>query len=65
MGNQFENQVMEMLKQLTERMEQGFSWVNERLDGIDERLNQVELRLGGIDEKLDVIGGNLKKPQNN
>lgn len=25
MGNQFENQVMEMLKQLTERMEQGFS----------------------------------------
>lgn len=56
-----ENQVLEMLKHMNERMEQGFSKVNEKLDGIDGRLNQVELRLGEIDEKLDGIGGNLKK----
>jgi chromosome segregation ATPase len=61
MANQFENQVMEMLKQMNERMEQGFSKVNEKLDGIDGRLNQVELRLGEIDEKLDGIGGQFEE----
>ena len=61
MANQFENQVMEMLKQMNERMEQGFSEVNEKLDGIDGRLIQVELRLGEIDEKLDGIGGQFEE----
>ena len=63
-----ENQVLEMLKhmndrmeQMNERMDQGFSKVNQRLDGIAERLNQVELRLGGIDEKLDGIGGQFEE----
>ncbi|MBU0941630.1 MAG: hypothetical protein KKD36_09385 [Bacteroidetes bacterium] len=56
-----ENQVLEMLKQMNERMEQGFSEVNEKLDGIDGRLNQVELRLGEIDEKLDGIGGQFEE----
>jgi len=56
-----ENQILEMLKQMNDRIEQGFSSVNERFDGIDERLNQVEVRLGKIDEKLDGIGGQFEE----
>lgn len=47
-----ENQVLEMLIQINERMEQGFAMVNEKFDKIDERLNQIEFHLGGIEEKI-------------
>lgn len=40
MVNQFENQVTEMLKQMNECMEQGFSKVNEKLDGIGGNLKK-------------------------
>lgn len=56
-----ENQTLEMLKQMNDRIEQGFSKVHARFDRIDERLNQIELRLGGIDEKLDGIGGQFEE----
>lgn len=56
-----ENQILEMLKQMNDRIEQGFTSVNERFDRIDERLNQVELRLGGIEAKLDGIGGQFEE----
>ena len=63
MGSQLEDQFVEILKQMNalyECMDQGFLRINEKLDGIDKKLNHAKKHLGDINEKLDGIVGHSK-----
>jgi DNA repair ATPase RecN len=51
------------LKQLQELFDRNLKPINERLDGIDQRLDtqlgKINRELGGINERLDLVAGHL------
>ena len=50
-----------MLKEILERMNDGFAEVNTRLDRVDGRLEKIDSHLEKVDGRLEKIDGHLEK----
>ncbi|MBE3102637.1 MAG: hypothetical protein IMZ40_00150 [Bacilli bacterium] len=58
MENKVENQMLEMMKQMTDRMEKGFATVDTRLGEIDASIKYHTEILGGVAEKIETEATN-------